>query len=210
MMSKTVFFWMIATSIVSVPSRGAEPDLSSPKAALKSLCKAVDAQDGTAILKTFYAADDGEKDLARAFSDLIVAGKKLNEASRAEFGSAGDGLGSGMMNPAELARLDQAEIQETGDTATLVPAGQSRTVRFHRTEGRWQVVIRDFANAGQDLPHQVSLLKKVAGVFNGVADDVAASKFDSSEEAEAAIQTKLANVMIHAATRATSRPATKP
>ena len=202
--------WLIAGLTASVAARGDEPDLSSPKAALKSLCKAVDAQDGAGILKVFYTADDVERDLARAFSELIVAGKKLNEAARQEFGSAGDGLGSGMMNPAELARLDQAEVKESGDSATLLPAGQSRAVRFHRTDGRWQLVIRDYANAGQDLPHQVSLLKKVAGVLDALADEVAASKFDTSEEAEAAIQTRLAHVMIRAATQATSRPATKP
>ena len=192
------------------PVKHVEPDLSSPKSATRSLAQAVDAQDGAAILKIFFAANDAERDLAQAFADLIIAGKKLGDAAREQFGAVGDSLGSGIMSPAELARLDQAEVRENGDVATLVPVGQSRPIQFHRAGQRWQLMIRDFANAEDNLPRQVSLLKKVSSVFTEVAGDISAGKFSSSQEAEAAIQTKLANVMIRAATQATTRPTTRP
>lgn len=185
-------------------------DLSSPKAAVKSLGRAVDAQDGEVILKIFYTADDTERELARAFSELILSGKKLGDAAREQYGSGGDTLGSGLMTQAEFAKLDQAEVKENGDLATLTPVGQSRPIRFHRTGTRWQLVIRDFANADDSLPRQVALLKHVSGVFTDMTDDIKAGKYGSSQEAEAAIQTKLANVMIRAATQASSRPATSP
>jgi hypothetical protein len=185
-------------------------DLSSPKAAVKSLGRAVDAQEGEVILKIFYTADDAERELAKAFSELILSGKKLGDAAREQYGSGGDTLGSALMSQAEFAKLDQAEVKENGDSATLTPVGQSRPIRFHRTGTRWQLVIRDFANADDSLPRQVALLKKVSGVFTDMTDDIKAGKYGSSQEAEAAIQTKLANVMIRAATQATSKPATKP
>ena len=192
------------------PVKQVAVDLSSPQGAIKSLCRAVDAQDGEAVLKVFYAADPGERDLAKAFADLILSGKKLGDAAREQFGSAGDTLGSGVLNQAELARIDQAELRENGDNATLIPIGQSRPLQFHRTGEQWQLIVRDFANAQENLPRQVALLKKVAGVFDDMAQNIDAGKINSSQEAEAAIQTKLANVMIRAATQSSTKPILTP
>jgi hypothetical protein len=205
----------LATAIVSAllsaaPPATSQPDLSSPRAALKSLYDALVAQDGQVVYQTFYAANDQERELARAFADVIIAARKLGEAAKDKYGAAGDPLGSGMMSREEFDRLSQAEVQENGETATLVPAGQSKPVHFHRTGQRWQIVVRDFANAESDLPYQVSLLKKVAAVFTEVAVEISAGKYQTSPEAEAVIKTKLAGVMIKAATQAATRSAASP
>ena len=189
-------------------SAGPELDLSTPKAAAKSLYEAVEAQDGAAILRTFYAADDSERELAGAFSDLILAGKKLHDAARDKYGTVGEALGSGMMSKDDFARLDQAEVKETGDTATLTTVGRAKPIVFHKTGNQWQLVVRDFANAETDLPPQAALLKKVGGVFNDLAGEIAAGKYATSPEAESVIQTRLATVMIRAATQAATREAT--
>lgn len=191
-------------------TRPIKVDLTTPRGAIRSLSSAVDAQDGAAILKVFYAADASERELAAAFSELILAGKRLGESARDQFGAVGDSLGSGVINPAELAKIDQAELRENGDRATLIPVGQSRPLQFRRSGNDWQLVVRDFANADDNLPRQASLLKRVARVFDEVTAGINAGNFASSQEAEAAIQTKLAHVMIRAATQATTRPATKP
>jgi hypothetical protein len=174
------------------------------------LYDALVAQDGEAVYQTFYAADDQERELARAFADVITAARKLGEAAKDKFGAAGDALGSGMMSREEFERLAQAEVQEKDETATLAPVGQSRPVHFHRTGKRWQIVVRDFANAENDLPHQVTLLKKVAAVFTEVAVEIGAGKYQTSPEAEAVIKTRLAGVMIKAATQAATRSAATP
>jgi hypothetical protein len=189
-----------------VVTAATQPDLSTPRAALRSLYDALVAQDGEAVYQTFYAADAQERDLARAFADVIIAARKLGEAAKDKYGAAGDPLGSGMMSREEFERLAQAEVQEKGETATLIPAGQSRPVHFHRTGQRWQIVVRDFANAESDLPRQVALLKKVAAVFTEVAVEISAGKYQTSPEAEAVIKTRLAGVMIKAATQAASKP----
>src|SRR5437588_9075913 len=82
---------------LALTAAAAEPDLSSPRAAARSLYKAVDAEDGDAIIKIFYAKDDTERELARAFADLIVAGKKLADATKAKFNSTGESFGAGMI-----------------------------------------------------------------------------------------------------------------
>jgi hypothetical protein len=188
-------------------SSPSSPDLSSPRAALRSLYDALVAQDGEAVYHTFYAADDQERELARAFADVITAARKLGEAAKDKYGAAGDALGSGMMSREEFERLAQAEVEEKDETATLAPVGQSRPVHFHRTGKRWQIVVRDFANAENDLPHQVTLLKKVAAVFTEVAVEIGAGKYQTSPEAEAVIKTRLAGVMIKAATQAATKGA---
>lgn len=200
----------IAIFCTAIPTLGLEPNLSSPQAALKSLNQAVESQDGAAVLKVFYTSTAEERDLAQAFSDLILAAKKLSEAEKTNYGVAGVPPATGVMSVDELSHLDRADLKITGDTATLLPIGRSRAIQFHRSQERWQLVIRDFANAEDNLPRQVSILKKVTQVFETVSGDIASGKFTSSQEAEAAIQTKLAAVMIKAATQATSQPATKP
>ena len=185
-------------------------DLTSPRAAVRTLAKAAEAMDDRAILAAFYAANDADRELANVYASLIVSTKKLGEAVQNQFGGTANRLGAGIFNPAELAHLDQAELKEDGDNAILKPMGQSRALRFHRTGERWQLVIRDFANADQNLAKQVSLLKQVGGVFDDMAKKIEAGQYEKSKDAEAAIQTKLAVVMIRAATPATTRATSKP
>jgi hypothetical protein len=193
----------------SVWARAAEPDLSSPREAARSLYKAVDAEDGEAILKIFDARDESERELAKAFADLIVAGKKLADATKAKFNTSGESLGAGVITKEELAKLDQADVKEEGDIATLTTAGQARPMRFHRTGKQWQLIVADFANVEEiGVSHQVFLLKKVAGVMSDMAGEIQAGKYATNTDAEAAIQTKLANVMIAAARFATTKPST--
>jgi hypothetical protein len=194
---------------IGVSALAVEPDLSSPRAAVKSLYEAVQAQDGDAVLKTFYAANEEERELARTFAEMIVAGRKLSAAAKERFGSAGEALGSGMMSAEEFARIDQAELKESGDTATLAPPGRARPIPFHKTEGRWQVAIREFANPDLGLPRQTAMLKKVAAVFDEVAGEINAGKLATSQEAESVIQTRIANVQIKAATQATTQATTR-
>lgn len=201
---------LIATFCTPWMACGAESDLSSPTAALKSLHRSIEAQDGTAVLKVFYASNDEERELSQAFTDLILGAKKLSDAEKTTLGIVGEVPATGIMTQDELTRLDQAEIKISGDTATLLPIGRSRAILFHRSQDRWQLVIRDFANAEENLPRQVSLLKKVTQVFESVAGEITSGKFTTAQEAEAVIQTKLASVMIKAATQATSQPSTKP
>lgn len=200
---------LIAVICTALPAFAIEPDLSSPQAVLKSLNLAVEAQDGPAVLKIFYSANDEERGLAQAFSDLIMAAKKLGDAEKLNYGVVGDPPANGMMSVDELSHLDRAEVKISGDTATLLPIGRTRAIQFHRANDRWQLVIRDFANAEDNLPHQITILKKVTQVFENVTADITAGTFTTPQEAEAAIQTKLATVMIKAATQATSRPTTK-
>jgi hypothetical protein len=200
-----------AAALLTPAAVADEPNLSSPRTAVKSLYDAVQAQDGDAILKTFYAPTEPERDLARAFADVIVAGKRLRDAAKERYGSTGEALASGMMTREEFARIDQAELKETSpDSATLAPVGRTRAIPFHKSaDGHWQIVVRDFASPDQDLPRQTVLLNKMSTVFNDVATEIRAGKYPTSPAAEAVIQSRLATAMIKAATQRTTQPASR-
>jgi len=192
-------------------ARAGEPDLSSPKAAAASLYQAMQAQDEQAILKIFYAPQKADRDLAQAYADLIVAGKKLADAAKEKYGAANEAIGAGTIGVEGLAQLDRAEVKSTGDTATLTIPGQTKTVTFHRTGDRWQIVLSDFAGTAEGgTSRQVVLLKKVSEALSDTAAEIQAGKCPTAQAAEASIQGKLARVMIRAATQASTRPATKP
>lgn len=190
----------------------AEPDLSSPQAAARSLYQAMQAQDGDAIVRTFYAPRRQDQELARAFADLIVSGKKLADAAKAKYGTSGEAIGAGAVGPEEIAQLDRADVKVTGDTAAMTIPGRTKPVTFHHSsDGRWQLVLSDFAGAAEgDVARQTVLIRKVSEVLGETGDEVRADKYPTAQAAESAIQGKLAKVMIRAATQASSRPASHP
>lgn len=186
----------------------ADPDLSSPKAAAKSLYQAMQAQDESAILKIFYAPDEQDRELAKAYGNLIVAGKKLADAAKEKFGASGEAIGAGAVGAEELSRVDSADVKINGDTATIQFAGMARPVTLHRTGNDWQVVLSDFAGTGPGgISRQITFLKKVGETLSDTATEINADKFPTAQAAESVLQGKLSRIMIKAATQATTKPA---
>lgn len=209
---------VVVVAFAAFAARASDADLSTPQAAVASLQRAVAEQDAAAAVKTLYCADDADRALAAAFSELLVAAKKLDDATRAKFGTSGPAVGSQAAAGDALAALAKAQVAVKGDEATLTtPSTPSRTVRLKRNAaGQWQIVVRDFANpADPDLAAQAEVLKTVAGVFNDAAAKITEGKFSGPQDAQAAIQSKLAGALIKAsraaaikAERAGTRPAT--
>jgi hypothetical protein len=186
-------------------------DLSTPKAAAKTLFRGISAGDREAVRAVFFAADPAQEKLATATVDLIVNGKRLGDAARERFGAAGDPIGRGMLDPQDLERLDAAQIKETpgGDSATMEVPGQSRPMSFRKQDGKWRLVVTDFGGASPDnITKQTSLVRMMANAMDESARDVAAGKYQTPEAAIAAIQKRLHEVMLNfnrpATTRATA------
>src|SRR5206468_3173390 len=108
-------------------------DLSSPKAAARSLYQAMQAQDDAAIAQVFYTPRPADRELAQAYAALIVSGKKLADAAREKYGTGGEAIGAGTVGPEELAQLDRADVKVTGDTAAMTIPGRPKPVTFHRS-----------------------------------------------------------------------------
>ena len=199
-----------ATSAPAAAS--AARDLSSPKAAAKSLFNAISAGDRDGIRAALYASNGAQAELADAMADFITANKRLGDAARAQYGKAGDPIGRGMLDPMDLSRIDSATVKQSAeDAATLEVPSQPRPMSFRRQDGQWKLVVTDFGGAQpQNIARQTKLVSMLAGAVNECAADVAAGKFATPDAATAAIQSRLHGVLLAFAHPATTRAATQP
>ena len=188
----------------------ADATLNSPKEAAKALYQAMQDADSEAILKIFYTPTEADRQLGAALADLLVAGKKLADAAKAQYGADGEAIGAGPVGMEQLTRLQQAEEKINGDSATLTVAGQSKPVRFHHSDAGWQLELADFAGGAVDSqPHQIVLLQNVARALSDSAADINAGKYPTPQQSQSAIQTRLTRVMIRAATQPTTAATTR-
>ena len=138
-------------------------------AAAKSLYHAVQGADPAAIQQVLYAANDSEKQLCRHFADLLVAGRKLEEAVRGKFAQGGGNFALPMITQSDLAKYDQGLLQPHGDDeAELTLSGQAHPLKFKRIGGQWKVVVSDYAGAAPaNLPQQLQTLGQFTTCFAG-------------------------------------------
>ena len=143
-------------------------------------------------------------------ADLLVAGKKLGDAARQRYGKSGDPIGRGMLDPADLSKLDSATVKESGDTATVTVEGQPRPMSFRKQGEQWRLVVTDFGGAApENIAKQIKLVSQMAAAVNESATEVAAGKYPTAQEAENVIQQRFHAVMIDNY-RPASAPATAP
>jgi hypothetical protein len=190
----------------------AEPDLSSPKTAAKSLFNAVNGGDAAMIRQTLDAETEPQQDLAAAFADLLVAGKRIGDAASAKFGVEGKQIGGGMLDPGDVSKIDAGTVEEAGDSARLTVAGQQRPMSFRRRDGKWRLVITDFGGAApENIAKQVRLVRMMTDAIKAGASDLEAGKYKTAAAARDGIQQRLHGVMLQfyhpATTRSTTHPA---
>jgi hypothetical protein len=189
------------------------PDLSSPKAAARSLFNAISAGDRDAIRAALYAGNGAQAELADAMADFIAANKRLGDAAKAKYGKSGDPIGRGMLDPSDLSRLDAATVKESGQTATVQVPDQPRPMTFRKQGEQWKLVVTDFGGAQpQNIVRQTRLVSMMAQAVDEAGQEVASGKYPTPEAAAMAIQAKLHGVLLAfahpATTRATTRAAT--
>jgi hypothetical protein len=214
----------IAAAAASAPSTTSRPgaattapapiDLSSPRAAAKTLFHGVSIGDRDAVRAAFFTDSAQQEQLAGAMADLIVSGKRLGDAARERFGAAGDAIGRGMLDPADLARLDAAEIKPDGDDrASMDVPGQSRPMSFRRgADRKWRLVVTDLGGASaENISKQTHLVHMMAGAMDESAREIAGGKYKTADAATDAIRARLNEVMVNVNRPATATaPATAP
>jgi hypothetical protein len=81
-------------------------------------------------------------------------------------------------------------------------------IQLRRTDRGWQIVLTDFSSAPEKMPGQIALTRELAGAFSQLADEVAAGKHATVQDAEMAVQQRINEVMMEAARHLS--PATAP
>ena len=202
-----------ASAAVAAPAPAPEQaDRSTPKAAAVTLFKAITAGDRNTVAAGFFANGDEQRALASAMADMIVAGKKLGDAAKEKFGQAADPIGRGMLDPDDLSKLEDATVVETGgDAAVLTVPDQPRPMSFRKQGGEWKLVVTDFGGAAPaNIAKQTRLVRAMADAITAAANDIAAGKYKSPDEATFAIQQSLHQVMLSFYRPSTTRSATQP
>ena len=194
-------------------ARADAPDLSSPKAAAKSLYQAVDRGDGEAIRAVFFTENDAQRQLADAYAEMILASKRLADVAKQKYAgaaAAADGLAQGAVTAEDVKRIDAAELkQDAPDRAALHLPLATRPMNFRKTDHGWQLVISDFAGGTPDkIDGQVAMTREITGVIAEIAGGIESDKFATPQEAEQAIQHRMNEVMTRAVRK--NMPATSP
>jgi hypothetical protein len=185
-------------------------DLASPRSAARTLWESIRAGSATRVAETLDTPDAKPSEFTRAVAELLVAGKKLSDASSRHFGKSGQAIGRTMI---DFNNIDDAvqklQVVETGDTATVTGENQTK-MRFQKRDKQWRLIVTEFANATpQNLPTQIKLLKDMSAAINEAAREIDSGKYQTAQEAERVIQDRLHAVMIEKF-HPTSQPATRP
>jgi len=204
-------FAVILLAVAAVSAAGAMQDASSPKAAAKSLFDAIDRVDEAALRELLYAdpSQPRQVELIAANARMVIQGKRLADAAREKFPGASDAMTQRVISADDLAALDKATAEETGDTAVLKFPGSPREMRFRHSGEKWKLVVAEMAGAtDQNLSEQVVFIGELADAFSQTAGEIAAGKYPTPQEAETALQAKI-NIILAKSVKL-SAPATAP
>jgi hypothetical protein len=187
-------------------------DLTSPKAAAKTLFTAIHNQDVDQLRAALDSTDEGQRQLTAALADVIIAGKRLADASHAKFGTAGGAIAKPMIATSDFKKIDNATVTEVSETATVTIEGQPRPMTFRKRDGSWRLVVEENGVATpEEFKQRLKLRTDMAAALRETALDLAAGKYATPQEAERYIQERLHAVMIgtfHLDRGAATQPAT--
>ena len=186
------------------------PDLSSPRAAAKSMRLALAAGDVKTLGQVIYAADDPHRRLADAYAAVIVSGQRLSDAMMRQFGTAS----SSILTDADLAAIDAAPLRVSGNNATLRLSGRGDKPLVLRRDdaGRWRVDLLTFANVTDagDVGSQCEMQINLATALSELATEISTGRYRTAADAKAAVQDRVHGAIAKSMRGATSRPSTAP
>jgi hypothetical protein len=197
-------------------------DLTTPKAAVRTMFAAVETADSSALRNSFFASTDTERDLVTAYAELIVAARHLRDAARDKFAPDNaappnpamirDGSLPGGPGPEDEQEIARATVQIHGDTATVQLPNRPTLIELRQTDGQWRIDLADYAAVQPaQLTEQAEVNHDLAAALDEASEEITAGKYASAQEAESAIQQKIHAVIAPQLKKlATSEPATRP
>ena len=209
---RTSFALSLVLSLALTGAALAQVDASSPKAALKSLYLAIEQADGTGIQQLLFVENDPQQDVVKAYTKLILAGRRLNEVSKQKFPGAAEAKTPGIVSPEDVAKIDAAAVTVNGDKATVKVSAAADPVNLRQISGGWRLVI----DQGDDATpahraDRIALIQGMTDAINQSADEISADKYPTIQDAETVIKQRLGTVpaKVLQSNPPTSQPATK-
>lgn len=170
-------------------------DQTTPVATAKSFFAAVEAGSADAAMNLIVNADDRVERMMRQLARATGAFADLNAAAKEAFGE-GITDTQGFAGPPPSA-LEQATVQEEGDTATLTSPEFGEPMRFVRRDGKWYIDLTeqmDTVNEG-DVAQMEQVVPLIARAYRETADDVRAGRVESMQEMEQAFAERMQRAM---------------
>ncbi len=185
------------TTPTSQPSGTVTVDLSSPKAAVKTLAAAQVAGDQSAMKAVLLSDGANEQRMCTAMTEMAASIADFDRGLIGKFGPAETMKVMG--DPAEILKenldgIDHATEKVDGETATLSsnPSPQG-TMTLKRVGGQWRVMVGDLAKAGsaEDVQKTLESAEKGTAAYRDLLAEVNAGKFATAEDARTALTAKM-------------------
>ncbi|MEA2711620.1 MAG: hypothetical protein QOF78_4221 [Phycisphaerales bacterium] len=189
-------------------------DPSTPKGALKTLAKALEAGDRKMLLDLLHADSPNEQKIADATAALAEATAELRRASTKAFGEQASrplGVDSAAVTEA-LARVDSSTEKVEGDRATVTsPQDQGDSLILVQREKKWRVPMSQISGAvnAADLDRNLRDSSEQARLLKELAAEVSAGKFKTAMEARQELDKRIIHSAMPQAAAATAPAAAK-
>ena len=205
------------TRSTSAPAttRAVMDDQSSPKAALKSFARALEAGNKQAIMRLLVADSPQDKKLADAASDLAEATAHLREAAVKTFGpemSRALGNEPGGADEA-VKRIDQSDEKIDGDKGTVKPKeNEGPPLIMVKRDGKWMLPMNELSKDVEpaDLEKNLSDMGRQIKLLRDLSDEVAAGKYKTAIDARQALDKRIMQASMPQIATAPSASTTAP
>ena len=177
-----------------------EIDQSSPKATAKSFIRAVEAENIDAMLSLMSIESDETRETMKTIAPMMSAMVNLNKAMEEKFpeDEGAGGMGAGMQGVPDESEIDDAEVTEDGDKATLTLASSPEPMTLVKTEDKWYVEVpSDVSQASaDDLDQAKRMIPIMSKAMSSVAEEIRSGKIPSRVAAEEALQQRMMQAMM--------------
>jgi hypothetical protein len=169
---------------------GCKNDLSTPKGAARAFAKAM--EDGDAA-EAKRASTGGDPQIIEAMAKMTGNMKKLHDASVAKFGDQGKSVAGGGGNGPDFSewskKIDEANVKEEGDTATLTQKDGGEPMKLKKVNGEWKVDTTPLT--GEMASMGTAMIDSMSKAAAETADDIKAGKYKTAQEAQEALGSKM-------------------
>ena len=171
--------WLVGCSEPPVDTT----DQSTPQAAVRAFLLVVEIRDADAVERFFVTEDDGQRQYAAAYAQLLRAAERLNDAAVSRFGreESRQLLGSWIPGADESRRVASADIKVDGDSARVtMPDGTQ--LRLRKVGEKWQIV-PSVQEGEADFPEAAAALVRITQAIINTADAVERGQIGSPVDA---------------------------
>ena len=198
---------MLVTLLVSAAVTA--QDLSTPKSAARAFTEALDKGDATAA-RAAAVTDEKNAAFVDVMTEFMKETRKLNEAAIERYGDAGKDVGGAESQKDLTKYYDEAEITETGDTATITRQDEpSKALRLRKVENEWKVDVASLLGSEIDIEKTVAMFRALNAAMREVAAEITEGKHASADAAKYALAMKNA-AFFSTADAATTNPSEAP